>query len=94
MDLTQFVSVSLILALDAVILFLIYLGVTFFRLKQRKQPFEKMHASLKTGQEVLLTGGLYGKITDIKGDVVYVELAPKLVVKASRYAIQSVEGGA
>lgn len=90
MDLKLFFNVSLILAINAAILFAIYMLISFLRLKKRKQPFEELHQKLSVGNQVLLTSGLYGKVTDIKNDVVMVEVAPKIVVKASRFAIQTI----
>lgn len=90
MDLKLFFDVSLILALNAAILFAIYMLISFLRLKKRKQPFEELHQKLSIGNQVLLASGLYGKVTDIKNDVVMVEIAPKIVVKASRFAIQTI----
>lgn len=90
MDLKLFFNVSLILAINAAILFAIYMLLSILRLKQRKQPFEELHQKLSVGNQVLLASGLYGKVTDIKNDVVMVEVAPKIVVKASRFAIQTI----
>lgn len=90
MDLKLFFNVSLILAINAAILFAIYMLISFLRLKKRKQPFEELHQKLSVGNQVLLASGLYGKVTDIKNDVVMVEIAPKIVVKASRFAIQNI----
>ena len=42
MDLQQFINVSIIIAIDMVILFIIYLIVSFVRLKNQKKPFEEL----------------------------------------------------
>lgn len=93
MNLEMFFNVSLILAINAAILFAIYMLISFLRLKKRKQPFEELHQKLSVGNSVLLASGLYGKIVDIKQDVVQVEIAPKIIVKVSRFAIQSIVEG-
>lgn len=90
MDLKLFFNVSLILAINGAIFFAIYMIISFLRLKKRKQPFEELHQKLNVGNNVLLTSGLYGRVMEIKNDVVFVEIAPKIVVKASRYAIQNI----
>lgn len=46
MDLKLFFDVSLILAINAAILFAIYMLISFLRLKKRKQPFEELHQKL------------------------------------------------
>ncbi len=90
MDLQQFINVSIIIAIDMVILFIIYLIVSFVRLKNQKKPFEELHTQLDVGQSVLLSNGFYGKILELKKDIAMVEIAPKVQVKVSRFAIQSI----
>jgi preprotein translocase subunit YajC len=90
MELQLFFNVSLILAINAAILFSIYMLISFLRLKKRKQPFEELHQKLTVGKNVLLASGLYGKVLDIKDEVVQIEIAPKVIIKASRFAIQSI----
>lgn len=90
MTLQDYVSVTLILAINAVILLLIYLAVSFIRLKNQKKPFEELHTKLEVGNQVLLANGFYGKVSDLKKDVAMVEIAPKVNVKVSRFAIQSI----
>lgn len=90
MTLQDYVSVTLILAINVVILLLIYLAVSFIRLKNQKKPFEELHTKLEVGNQVLLANGFYGKVSDLKKDVAMVEIAPKVNVKVSRFAIQSI----
>ena len=54
--------------------------------KQAKQHRE-MIASLKKGDKIVSTGGLYGTITGLTDDVVTMEIAPKVRVKVSRASI-------
>jgi preprotein translocase subunit YajC len=51
--------------------------------KQQKQFLE----NLKKGDEVVTSGGLYGKITGITDDAVTLEIAEKIRVKVLRSAI-------
>lgn len=90
MDLQQYINVTMIIAIDLVVLFIIYLMVSFFRLKNQKKPFEELHTKLDVGQTVLLSNGFYGKIIDLKKEIAMIEIAPKVQVKVSRFAIQSI----
>ena len=65
-------------------------SVSFIRLKNQKKPFEELHTKLEVGNQVLLANGFYGKVSDLKKDVAMVEIAPKVNVKVSRFAIQSI----
>ena len=72
--------------------FLMMLGLMFVifyfllirpQTKQRRQH-EDMLNSLKAGDRIVTTGGLYGKITAIKDQVVTLEIAEKVRVKVVR----------
>lgn len=54
--------------------------------KQAKQHRE-MIASLKKGDKIVSSGGLYGTITGLTDDVIIMEIAPKVRVKISRASI-------
>ena len=70
---------------------LILLGVmyVFLILPQRKRA--KAHAELlravAPGDEVLTSGGIYGGVTEIDGDDLYLEIAPDVEIKISRRAV-------
>ncbi len=90
MDLQQFINVSMIIAIDLVILVIIYMIVSFLRLRKSKRPFEELHTKLDVGNSVLLANGFYGKVISLDKDIALVEIAPKVNVKVSRFAIQSI----
>jgi len=90
MDLQQFINVSMIIAIDLVILVIIYMIVSFLRLRKSKRPFEELHIKLDVGNSVLLANGFYGKVISLDKDIALVEIAPKVNVKVSRFAIQSI----
>ncbi|MDY6973572.1 MAG: preprotein translocase subunit YajC [Thermodesulfobacteriota bacterium] len=54
--------------------------------KKAKQLRELLEA-LKIGDKVVTSGGLHGKITGLKDDLVTMEIAPKVRVKVSRSSI-------
>ena len=70
---------------------LILLGVmyAFLILPQRRRA--KAHAELlraiAPGDEVLTSGGIYGGVTEIDGDDLYLEIAPDVEIKISRRAV-------
>lgn len=61
----------------------------FVILPQRKKQkaVADLLASLSPGDEVLTTGGIYGGVTEIDGDDVYLEVAPDIEIKVTRRAI-------
>ncbi len=62
------------------------------RPQQKKQKeHDSMLSSLKEGNNVLTTGGLYGIVKKIKEDVVTLQIADNVRVKVSRSSISSVK---
>lgn len=67
-----------------IIMFLIFYFL-LIRPQQKKQKEHKdLLAGLKRGDYVLTNGGLYGRITDVDGDVMTIELSDNLEVKVNR----------
>jgi preprotein translocase subunit YajC len=54
--------------------------------KERKQ----MLGSLKEGDQIITIGGIYGKILDIKDDIITLEIGDKVKIKVTRTAIGNV----
>ncbi|MBF0106284.1 MAG: preprotein translocase subunit YajC [Deltaproteobacteria bacterium] len=59
--------------------------------KQQKR-LRQMIADVKRGDEVVMTSGIYGKITELKDDTIMLQVANNIVLKFQRSAIQSVKG--
>ena len=55
--------------------------------KQRKKR-EEMLSSLKKGQEVMTTGGMYGEIAVVSEDTITLRVSKDVRIKFSRSAIQ------
>ena len=57
--------------------------------KQRRQT-QAMLSSLKKGDRVLTSGGIYGTIQGVEAEVVYLKIAENVKVKVARSAISGV----
>jgi preprotein translocase subunit YajC len=60
--------------------------------KQRKKTAE-MLSSLKKGDRVVTSGGIYGTIQGVEAEVVYLKIAENVKVKVARNAISGVVAG-
>jgi preprotein translocase subunit YajC len=60
--------------------------------KQRKKT-QEMLGSLKKGDRVVTSGGIYGAIQGVEADVVYLKIAENVKVKVARSAITGVLSG-
>ena len=60
--------------------------------KKRQKQYQNMLDSLKPGSRVRTIGGIYGTVTSVKGDVVFVSVGPdKARLVFSKQAIASIE---
>lgn len=77
---------------------IIAIGLVFYFLviapanKQRKKQ-QEMISSLKKGDRVLTTGGIYGTIQGVEPEAVYLKIADNVKVKVARSAISGVVTG-
>ena len=75
----------------ALIFPLVLLGImyAFLIVPQRKR--QRAHAELLRavgpGDEVLTSGGIYGGVTEVDGDDLFLEIAPDVEIKISRRAV-------
>lgn len=60
--------------------------------KQRKRT-EAMLSSLKKGDQVVTTGGIYGTVQGVEADVVYLRIAENVKIKVARSAVTGVLSG-
>lgn len=69
-------------------------AVFYFLLIRPQQKRAKEHrtvlSSLKVGDQVLTNGGIYGRVTGIRDDVLTLEISDKVRVKVSRGHIAGV----
>ncbi len=63
-------------------------AIFYFLLIRPQQKKAKMHreflGSLKRGDYVLTSGGIYGRIIDVDGDILTVEIAKEMSIKINR----------
>ena len=85
-------------ALIANVLPILAIGLVFYFIviapanKQRKKT-QEMLSSLKKGDRVLTTGGIYGTIQGVEPDAVTLKIAENVKVKVARSAISGVVTG-
>jgi len=69
-------------------------AVFYFLLIRPRQKEEREHqdmlANLKRNDEVITSGGVYGKVMSLNDNVVTLEIAPKVQVRVARSRIGSV----
>lgn len=74
------------------IIFLVLIIVVFYffmirpQMKKQKEV-AKFRSSLQKGDKVVTTGGIYGKVNDIKENIVTVEIANNVTVKVDKVSL-------
>jgi preprotein translocase subunit YajC len=82
-------------ALIANLLPIVAIGLVFYFIviapanRQRRKTAEMLN-SLKKGDRVVTTGGIYGTIQGVEADVIYLKIAENVKVKVTRSAISGV----
>jgi len=82
------INAAPILAIVLVFYFLVIVPAN----KQR-QKTESMQSSLKKGDRVLTTGGIYGTVQGVEAEVVYLKIADNVKIKLARSAITGIVAG-
>lgn len=61
--------------------------------KKRENQIKDMRSSLKVGDNVITIGGIHGKITVVREDILTVEVGPnKVKLDVTKWAVGSVVG--
>jgi preprotein translocase subunit YajC len=78
-----------------IIMTAVFLGIFYFLIirpqQKRDKQVKEMRSNLKVGDQVVTIGGVYGKITKLKEDVLTIEVgADKLKLQIARWAVGNI----
>jgi preprotein translocase subunit YajC len=76
--------------------YILILGIFYFLIlmpmRRRQKKVQEFQDSLKVGDKVITTSGIYGKITKVNDHSVQVQVADKVQVEVARKAIGGYQG--
>ena len=76
--------------------FALILGIFYFMIllpmKRRQKKVQEFQASLKVGDKVVTTSGIYGQITRLNEKSVQVQIADKVRIEVARAAVGGYQG--
>ena len=76
--------------------FALILGIFYFLIllpmKRRQKKIQEFQDSLKVGDKVVTTGGIYGRITRVNDKTLQVEIADRVRIEVSRGAVAGYQG--
>jgi preprotein translocase subunit YajC len=74
-------------------IFLVFYFLVIGPANKQKRKTQEMLSSLKKGDRVVTTGGIYGTVQGVEADVVYLRIADNVKVKVARSAITGIQAG-
>ncbi len=80
----QFVPFVLVLA--------IFYFIILLPMRRKQQKVQQFLESLKVGDRVITTGGIYGQVTKLSGDTVQLQIADKLRIEVAKASIGGYQG--
>lgn len=80
----QFIPIALVFA--------IFYFIILLPTKRRQKKLREFLDSLKVGDKVVTTGGLYGSVTRVNGQTVQLQIADKVRVELAKSAIVGYQG--
>ena len=83
-------------AFTQLIPFALILGIFYFLIllpmKRRQKKIQEFQDSLKVGDKIVTTGGIYGRITRVTDKTLQVEIADRVRIELSRAAVAGYQG--
>ena len=83
---------SLLSFLPVAIVIAIFYFLILLPMKRRQTKIQEFQDSLKVGDKVVTTGGIYGKITRINERTLQVEIADRVRIEVARESIVGYQG--
>lgn len=78
------ITLAVIMGIIALVLSL----VSARSMKKQREKVGGIHTAMQVGSEVMFAGGIYGKVTAMDEDIIWVEVSKNVILKVSRYAVQ------
>lgn len=77
--------------IPSILMMVVFMGLLYFVMirpqQKRQQDQLDLIKSLEVGDEVLLNGGLTGKIEQLDESFIHLKIAPEVIVKAQKSAV-------
>lgn len=74
------------------LMILIFYVLVLLPMRRRQKKIADFQSALKVGDKVVMTSGIYGKVTKVQDATVQVEIAERVRVEVARAAIGGMQG--
>jgi preprotein translocase subunit YajC len=78
------------LAFPLILIFVLYYFLLHMPQKKKQQERQKMLEAMKRGDEVITSGGIYGRVTAVTDKVVTMEIAPKIRIRVAKAQVTGI----
>ena len=78
--------------LPLALMLLIFYVLVLLPVRRRQKKVQQFQSSLKVGDRVITTGGIYGEIAKADGDAVQLQVADKVRISVARSSIGGYQG--
>jgi preprotein translocase subunit YajC len=75
-----------------VLVLAIFYFIILLPMRKKQQKVQQFLESLKVGDKVVTTGGIYGQVTRISGEMVQLQIADKVRIDISKAAVGGLQG--
>lgn len=76
-----------------VLMFVVFYFLLIRPQQKKTKAHREMLGNLKAGDQVMTSGGIFGRITGITDQTVVLEIAPQVRIKVQRSAVAGLSGG-
>ncbi len=77
----------LVAFLPLILIFVIFYLVMFLPMRKRQKKHQELLAALTRGDRVVTTGGIFGTVVSVDGDVVTLRVAENVKLQVARSAV-------
>src|SRR3989304_456633 len=74
------------------IMLLIFYFIVLMPMRKRQRKVQEFQSSLKVGDRVITTGGIYGEITKVEDKTVQVQIADRVRIHIARAGVAGYQG--
>ena len=85
---------ALVQLLPFALVLAIFYFIILLPMRKKQQKVAQFLESLKVGDRVITTGGIYGQVTKLGGDSIQLQIADKLRIEVAKAAIGGYQGQA
>ena len=74
------------------VMLLIFYFIVLMPMRKRQKKVEQFRSSLKVGDKVITTGGIYGEVTKVTDATVQIQVADKVRIQVAKAGIGGYQG--